>query len=166
MRKISSAAREALSAQKETSTKETRKRLDQAMKRLVAGTPQALPAGSRLTASNVAKEAGVDRATLYRFHRPILDAIRQAETNSAATPRKQRRTLSETEAKLKEYRTLVEEAQGQVAALARINYRLDASIHELEELIRVRDQVISDLQMQLNQQPLSSSVSPLKRNKR
>jgi len=113
----------------------------------------------------VAKEAGVDRATLYRFHQPVLDAIQKFADESKTAVKEARRSLIEAEAKLKEYRALVEEAQGEVAALARINYRLDARIHELEELIRVRDQVISDLQAQVNQRPTSLRPTSLKRSR-
>lgn len=58
--------------------------------------------------------------------------------------------MAATETRLKEYRALVEEAQAEVAALARINYRLDARNKELEELLRIRDEVITQLQQQVN----------------
>ena len=48
---------------------------------------------------------------------------------------------------------MVEEAQAEVAALARINYRLDARNKELEELLRIRDEVIAQLQQQVNAKP-------------
>lgn len=163
MRVLSAAARKALSEQKDVSTRRTQKRLEQALQRLSRGTPETVIIGSRLTVSNVAKEAGVDRATLYRFHQPVLDAIRKAAGDSKPSAKKTRRNLTESEAKLKEYRALVEDAQSEVAALARINYRLDARIRELEELIRIRDRVITDLQLQLNQRPDSRQPTPLKR---
>ena len=61
-----------------------------------------------------------------------------------------RTELAQTESRLKEYRRLVEEAQAEVEALARINYRLDARNRELEELLRIRDGVIEQLQKQVN----------------
>jgi hypothetical protein len=72
--------------------------------------------------------------------------------------------LTKATAKLKEYRQLVEEAQEEVAALARINYRLDGRILELEQLIRVRDEVIAGLQKQLNDRGTKPKTVPLKGN--
>lgn len=46
---------------------------------------------------------------------------------------------------------MVEDAQAEVAALARVNYRLDARILELERLIRIRDEHIAALQKQINE---------------
>ena len=101
--------------------------------------------------ASVAKEAGVDRVTLYRFHEPVLVEIRKINnTAPKALLRESRSELVQSAAKLKDYRRLVEEAQEEVAALVRVNYRLDAKIAELEELIRVRDKVIASLQRELN----------------
>jgi hypothetical protein len=163
MRKLSASAQKALAAQKDLSVKGTRKRLQDALRRLLDGEPAVVSASAPVSASSVAKEAGVDRATLYRFHQPVLEEIRKAAAASKVDKNRARRSLSETEAKLREYRDLVEDAQSEVAALARINYRLDARIHELEELIRIRDQVIADLQLQLNPRSRSTGPTPLKR---
>lgn len=72
-----------------------------------------------------------------------------------------RSDLAQTSAKLKEYRQLVEEAQEEVAALARINYRLADRISELEGLIRVRDEVIAGLQKQLSERASRSKIVTL-----
>ena len=48
-------------------------------------------------------------------------------------------------AKQHDYRALAEEAQAEAAALARINYRLQARISELEEMLRGRDSVIQGM---------------------
>ena len=102
--------------------------------------------------NQLAKEAGVDRVTLYRFHEPVLVEIRKInDTAPKALLKESRSELAQSEAKQKEYRRLVEEAQEEVAVLARTNYRLDARIAELEELIRVRDEVIFGLQRELNE---------------
>ncbi|WP_414041220.1 hypothetical protein ACJU26_03850 [Acidithiobacillus sp. M4-SHS-6] len=69
--------------------------------------------------------------------------------------------MAETEAKLKEYRKLVEEAQEEVAALARINYRLDIRIQELETQLQVRDARIADYQKQLQANPSAQKVVTL-----
>lgn len=145
------ASLEALAAHGRDSVKETRLKLELAVRRLVNGNPQKVPKGTRLTAASVCKEAEVDRATLYRFHEPVLTEIRRInDTTPRAQLKESRSELATTEAKLKEYRALVEEAQAEVAALARVNYRLDARNKELEELLRIRDGVIKQLQEQVN----------------
>ena len=149
---IHEATQEALAAQKRQSVKETREKLELAVRRLVNGNPRIVKKGTKITAASVAKEAGVDRVTLYRFHEPVLVEIRKInDTAPKALLKESRSELAKSEAKQKEYRRLVEEAQEEVAVLARINYRLDARIAELEELIRVRDEVIFGLQRELNE---------------
>ena len=154
------ATQEALAAQKRQSVKETRQKLELAVRRLVNGNPRVVKKGTKVTAASVAKEASVDRVTLYRFHEPVLVEIRKInDTAPKALLKESRSELAQSAAKQKEYRRLVEEAQEEVAALARINYRLDARIAELEELIRVRDGVIAGLQKQLNERdPKSTTV--------
>lgn len=149
---IPEATQAALAAQKRQSVKETREKLELAVRRLVNGNPRVVKKGTRVTAASVAKEAGVDRVTLYRFHEPVLVDIRKInDTAPKALLKESRSELAQSAAKQKEYRRLVEEAQEEVAALARINYRLDARIAELEDLIRVRDEVIAGFQKQLNE---------------
>lgn len=149
---IPEATLKALAAQKRQSVKETRRKLDDALRRLADDRPQVVKSGTRITAASVAKEAGVDRVTLYRFHEPILVDIRKInDTLPKAQLKESRSELAQASARLKEYRQLVEEAQEEVTALARINYRLDGRISELEGLIRVRDEVIAGLQKQLNE---------------
>ena len=154
------ATQEALAAQKRQSVKETRQKLELAVRRLVNGNPRVVKKGTKVTAASVAKEASVDRVTLYRFHEPVLVEIRKInDTAPKALLKESRSELAQSAAKQKEYRRLVEQAQEEVAALARINYRLDARIAELEELIRVRDGVIAGLQKQLNERdPKSTTV--------
>ncbi|WP_416242998.1 hypothetical protein ACLSSQ_13590 [Azospira sp. APE16] len=155
------AARGALAAQKQKSLKETRERLELAVRRIVNGNPQVVKKGSKLTAASVAKEAGVDRVTLYRFHEPVLSELRRInDTTPRALLKETRAERARAETKQKEYLRLAEEAQEEVKALARINYRLDARIKELEELLRIRDDVIKDLQQHRQQ---GSSVEPLTR---
>lgn len=151
MTTVPEASLEALAAHGRESVKETRQELELAVRRLVNGNPRQVPKGTKLTAASVCKEAGVDRATLYRFHEPVLTEIRRInDTTPRAQLKESRSELAATETKLKEYRALVEEAQAEVAALARVNYRLDARNKELEELLRIRDEVISQLQQQVN----------------
>ena len=156
---IPEATQEALAAQKRQSVKDTREKLELAVRRLVNGNPRVVKKGTKITAASVAKEAGVDRVTLYRFHEPVLVEIRKInDTAPKALLKESRSELAQSAAKQKEYRRLVEEAQEEVAALARINYRLDARIAELEELIRVRDGVITGLQKQLNERDSKSTT--------
>lgn len=155
---IPEATQEALAAQKRQSVKETREKLELALRRLVNGNPRVVKKGTRITAASVAKEAGVDRVTLYRFHEPVLVDIRKInDTAPKVLLKESRSVLAQSAAKQKEYRRLAEEAQEEVAALARINYRLDARIAELEDLIRVKDGVIARLQKELNEQGLKSA---------
>jgi len=148
---VPEASLEALAAHGRKSVKETRQELELAVRRLANGNPQKVPKGTKLSAASVCKEAGVDRATLYRFHEPVLTEIRRINNSAPKAKLKESRSaLAETESKLKEYRALVEEAQAEVAALARVNYRLDARNKELEELLRIRDGVIKQLQEQAN----------------
>lgn len=163
MSAIPEAAQEALAAQKRQSVKETRQKLELAVRRLVNGNPRVVKKGTKISAASVAKEAGVDRVTLYRFHEPVLTEIRKInDTAPKALLKESRSELGKSAAKMKEYRTLDEEAQDEVAALARINYRLDARISELEELIRGRDGVIAGLTKQLNERGSKPKISPLK----
>jgi hypothetical protein len=142
---------EALAAYGRDSVKTTRQKLELAVRRLVNDNPRKVSKGTKLTVASVCKEAGVDRATLYRFHEPVLTEIRQINDSTPKAQLKESRSeLAKTNAKLREYRKLVEEAQEETATLVRINYRLDARIAELEELLRIRDGVISQLQKQVN----------------
>lgn len=156
------ATQEALAAQKRQSVKETRKKLELAVRRLVDGNPNVVKAGTNISVASVAREAGVDRVTLYRFHEPVLSEIRKITGTAPKAQLKEARSdLLQSTVKLKEYRKLVEEAQEEVMALARINYRLDARIAELEKLIRVRDERIAAFQMQLNEGYSKVYASPL-----
>jgi chromosome segregation ATPase len=142
---------QALAAYARRSMRDTRHKLDLAVRRLVHGNPRVVPKGTTLSAASVAKEAGVDRATLYRFHEPILAEIRRV--NEAAPRDKLRASRAqnrEADTRLKEYRKLLEQAQSEVAALARINYRLQTRVEELETSLRVRDERLATLQRQLN----------------
>jgi rRNA maturation endonuclease Nob1 len=148
---ISEATQKALAVQKSRSVKKTRSELEMALSRLMKGNPRVVKQGTKVNAASVAREARIDRATLYRYHEPILVEIRKINDSTPKARLKESRSeLSQADAKLKEYRKLVEEAQEEVVALARENYKLDGRIAELEELLRVRDSIIEGLQRQLN----------------
>lgn len=140
---------------------DTRRKLDLAVRRVADGKPLVAPAGAKLTVASVAKEAGVDRTTVHRFHRPVVDEIRRLN----AQARRSRRSVSaapseDTEVRLKEYRALVIQAQAEVAALARINYRLQAEVDDLKERLRIRDERVANLQRQVNPRPKTESGAP------
>jgi serine phosphatase RsbU (regulator of sigma subunit) len=138
-------------AHRKESVKDTRHKLELAVRRLVDGNPIVVPKGSKLTAASVSKEAGVDRVTLYRFHEPVLTEIRKInDTTPRALLKENRSELHKTATQLGELRRLVEEAQEKVAALARENYRQDARNAELEGLLRIRDETIAEYQKALN----------------
>ena len=160
---VQEAAFKALAIQKRQSVKETRQKLELALRRLVNGNPRVVKKDTKISVASVAKEAGVDRVTLYRFHEPVLSEIRKInDTAPKAMLKESRSELVQSTVKLKEYRRLVEQSQEDVAALARINYRLDARISELEELILVRDCHLAELQKQVNERKSNSNVSALK----
>ena len=151
---ISEATQKALEAHKRKSLAKTRKELELALSRLTKDNPHVVAKGTKITAASVAKEAGIDRVTLYRYHEPVLVEIRKInESTPKAKLKETRSELAEASSKLKEYRKMVEDAQAEVVALARINYRLDARVAELEELIKLRDKVIEGLQRQVNTPP-------------
>lgn len=154
MNDVAARAGQGLAAHTRQSLRETRRKLDLALGRLVKGNPRVVKKGVRLSASSVAQEAGVDRATIYRYHEPILTEIRRINDSGTKAKLEASRVHSnEATARLKEYRNLAEQAQEEVAALARINYRLQARIDDLEDCLRVRDQRIAEMQKQLNTQP-------------
>lgn len=153
---ITEETRQALEFKQRQSVKDTREKLELALRRLVNGNPRIVKKETKVSAAAVAKEAGVDRVTLYRFHRPVLEEIQRINASGPKSQLKETRSeLAGTTAKLKEYRKLVEEAQADVSALARINYGLDAKVAELENLLRIRDERIEEL--------LKSLIRPIQR---
>ena len=152
MSNLSEKSIEALAAASAKSHKATREALQLAFARLRHGNPRVVPKGTRITAAAVSQEAGVDRATLYRYHEPVLSDIRRHTESTSQEKLKESRSLNaKSEEKLREYRQLAQEAQEREEKLARINHRLNARVNELEKLLAVREGVISGLQRQLNQ---------------
>lgn len=104
----------------ETRRRNTARRLQQALDRLVAGTPRhpALQGRYRLTVTALAREAGVGRNTVYTTHRAILDALASADPRAPApnrpTPEQQTAAL----------RALIEQLQQQKRQLATENAAL------------------------------------------
>ena len=125
--------------------------LQSAILRIVNGRPRRVPKGSRLTVNNVAKEAGVDRSTIYKYHATVLSDI---HTRNNATPKavlkEKRGELSRAQDRVKDYRRLTAEAQADKEKLLQVNYRLNRQIKYLEALLKQRDKVIKELQKDLN----------------
>lgn len=142
---------EALRGHKEASQANTRQELELALARLRNGNPSKVKKDTRITPAAVAQEAGVDRSTLYRFHEPILTQIRKLTEKE---PRQQlmakRNELGDAVAKAKEYRELLENVQDELKAWARQNYALSHKVQEMEEMLRIRDEIIAQLQQQVN----------------
>jgi len=142
---------EALKAYQSESQADTRLELEKALARLRNGQPKRVPPNAKINASTLAKEAGVERSTIYRYHSTILNEV-QRITHSAATTRLKEKhsEYAQAEAKTKEYRQMLEEAQIHKEALKRENYRLQHRIDELEAFLKQRDEVIGDLQRKIN----------------
>lgn len=153
---------DALRGHKEASQRQTRQDLELALARLRNGNPKQVKKGTAITASSVAKEAGIDRSTLYRYHEPILTAIQKLND---ATPKQQLKAksgeLAEAQAKQREYREMAESAQAEIAGWARQNYALSHQIQELEERTRTRDSIIEDLQARLKAAGNVVSLKPV-----
>ncbi|WP_139143346.1 TetR family transcriptional regulator [Janthinobacterium sp. HH104] len=149
MSKMSTRTIEALASQKQQSIKDTREKLEAALHRLLTGISRNHNPGTKISAASVASEAGVDRATLYRFHEPVLAQIRNLKTATTDGRSNEKVKIDQESTRQTSYLKMVEDAQRQVASLARINYRLDAKIEELSEALRVRDQIIADLRKQI-----------------
>ncbi|QJW82557.1 hypothetical protein [Burkholderia glumae] len=135
---------------KARSVKATREQLELALARILEGKPKRVKPGTAVSASSVAKEAQVDRSTLYRYHADLLDKLKRA-TNSTADQllKSKRGELSRTQAKAREYKNIAEDLQAELEAVARNNYALSHRMQELEELLRQRDVVIADLQQRI-----------------
>ncbi|MFU5948438.1 hypothetical protein ACM7P6_07840 [Pseudomonas aeruginosa] len=150
---------EALRAHKEASQRQTRQELELALARLRNGNPRRVKRGTAISATTVATEAGIDRSTLYRFHEPILTAIRKF---NETTPRQQLEAkqgeLGEARAKASEYREALQAAREEMTAWARQNYALTHRVQELEAILRQRDKLIADLQARLAEAGKSVSL--------
>jgi len=152
----------ALTENSERSHKATRQALELAFARLRNGNPRVMPKGTPVTPTAVAKEAGIRRETLYRFHEPVLTGIRSHNSKQPRDQlREQRLELKKALAAAKEFRELAEEAQRTEEALARINHRLAARVTELERLLELRDNVIGELRLAMPASP-DRIVVPLK----
>jgi len=102
----------------------------------------------------------VDRSTIYRYHPAILDEIQRINNSTVVTRLKEKHgALAQAEAKTREYRQMLEEAQTHKELLKRENYRLQHRIDELKALLKQRDDAIGELQRKIN---TKQTVAPLK----
>lgn len=151
---------EALRAYKDESLSKTRLELEKALRRLVNRNPRVVDQSSKINATSVAKEACVDRSTLYRYHKQILNDIQRLnDTTPRAKLKEKRSELAQVKGKAKEYHELLEAAQDDKVALVRENYRLVQRVVELEALLIIRDETILELQEKLYQ---DSMITPLR----
>jgi hypothetical protein len=150
---------EALRAHKEASQRQTRQELEFALARLKNGNPRRVKRGAAISATTVAREAGIDRSTLYRFHEPILTTIRK---HNDAAPKQQLEAkqgeLREARSKARKYREALEAARDEMTAWARQNYALAHRVQELEAFLRQREKLIADLQARSAETGRSSSL--------
>lgn len=162
MARVVKASIDALTEHSERSQKTTRNALELAFARLRHGNPKIVAKGTAITPTSVAKEAGIRRETLYRFHEPVLTQIR---THSNLLPRdllrQSRAEVAKQKASSKELRQLADDAQKAEEALARINHRLTARIQDLEKLLHLRDQTIADLRVHISKEH-AGNVLPIK----
>ena len=88
----------------------------------------------------LAREAAVDRSTIYRSHPELIERFRN--TNSG---RQKKKDLSLNT----EYRELIEQAQNLVSQLANINYRKKLEMELLAIKNQELDKVVSELRRQI-----------------
>jgi hypothetical protein len=132
------------------SVKATREQLELALARILEGKPKRVKSGTVLSALAVAKEAKVDRSTLYRYHSDFLDKLKHVTNSTVAQLLESKRgELSRTQARAREYRNIAEDLQTELEAIARNNYVLSHRVQEIEKLLRQRDSVIADLQARM-----------------
>lgn len=162
MSKLSDQTIEALASKKQQSVKDTREKLEAALHRMRIGEPRIQSPGTKISAASVAIEAGVDRATLYRFHEPVLAQIRNLKATTPDGLSKEKVKADQAASRQTTYLRMAEDAQRQVASLARINYRLDAKIEELTGALRARDQIIADLREQISQRGSEPRTLPFR----
>ncbi len=143
---------EALKAYKSESQAGTRLELEKALARLRNGHTKNVPQNSKINASTLAKEAGVERSTIYRYHSAILNEVHRI-TNSAATTRLQEKhsELIQAEVKAKEYRQLLEKYQADKEILKQENYRLQHRIDELEIILKQRNEIMDEFHKKVNE---------------
>jgi hypothetical protein len=162
----------AFKAHKLRMMQKTHEDLQSAILRIVNGRPKRVQKGSKLTVNNVAKEAQVDRSTIYKYHSAILNDIHgRNSTTPKAILKEKRSELARVQDRVKEYRRMTEEAQTDKENLLQVNYRLDRRIMELEKLLAQRDKVIKELKRELNVKaqkkvvPVSSSAEKKRRGR-
>ena len=158
--------KEAFRAQRLEMLQKTHRGLQQAILRIVNGRPKRVVKGSKLTINNVAKEAGIDRSTIYKYHSAILNEIHSRKNATSTAMLKEKKSdLARASDQVRQYRKMTEEAQAEIESFAQVNYRLNHRIKELEALLTQRDKVINDLQKKLNSQQQAKLV-PLKSAKK
>jgi hypothetical protein len=154
---ITGKTKEGLNAQKIASLANTRRKLQDALHQL----SESLLPGALISINAVAKAAGVDRSTIYRYHLDFIREIQGCTDPGGKSKFAKPQTRVELTHKQVEYKALTAQAQKEVLALARINYQLDVRILELEAALQARDKVIVSLKNELNKPKNSHSISTI-----
>lgn len=156
---ISPQAREALVLRQTSQSASTRALLEEALIRLTATHGTSKRGWKKITVTIVAKEAGIDRATVYRFHKSVVEAIRKFNLPQEVSF--QEAASASDAASVREYRYLAEQAQAEVIALARANYVLARRNSDLQEALDMRDQIISNLKTTLAEKEVRQAVTQI-----
>jgi len=108
--------------------------LVEAYKRLERGEPTVVKKTAPITASNVAKEAGVNRTVLYINHRDILEKIQRTKIERKAGFKGRSRTLvKEAEVRIDELRDVITVLQKEKNDLATVTANLHHQKVQLQE---------------------------------
>jgi hypothetical protein len=108
----------------------TEARLRDAMERLLNGT--AVNSDGRLTKSNLAKEAGVSRATMHRANALLVEWDELATTRAPRSKefRRIEEQLAEEKAKTRRLRDTVRQLEGQLSSAVTVMLEMQATISE------------------------------------
>lgn len=116
----------------------TEAKLRNAMERLLTGT--AINSDGRLTKSNLAKEAGVSRATMHRANALLVEWDELATTRAPRSKefRRIEEQLADEKAKTRRLRDKVRQLEGQLSSAVTIMLEMQAIISEQSTSSTVR----------------------------
>lgn len=121
--------------------------------RALATLTERVPKPSKLTVAELCRLANVSRNSLYRYHAPILEALRQhygpksARTRALRSAERHRRQNAELRERLAKLVALVD--------------HYFAAYHEAAALLKRRDRELAELRSRLNSQPAILPAAPL-----
>lgn len=148
-RKVARASVDALVKKKQSEKEANRNALIEAMHRLRDRKPINVPKGAKLNKSNVVREAGVSRPTLYK-HADILGELEKLMEKPSRSPAAARRLAkAEQERREEQRKAIIDQLLVDKQKLAQENYRLAREYQEMTELLEARDREISELKQKL-----------------